>query len=342
MTDGSTAEIRRSSLWYDAWRRLRKNKNAILGLCIVLFLIAVAIFAPLIAPFSPVEGLLEDHDMPPFWWPKEKVTPAKDNKTKNEDNLFQFQPVGEETPGQWGTVEFDIGNEEKEARKPHHKYIFGTDDLGRCVFSRVVYGARLSLVIGIISVSIGLIFGTLLGLISGYYGGFLDDIIMRAMDILLSIPYILLAILIVAILGPGLVNAMIAIGILTIPSFARIVRGCVLSLKQAEYVQAARVLGAGDLRIIFRHILVNSISPLIVQTTLTFATAILEAAALGFLGLGAQPPTPEWGAMLADGKKLLLTSPWAIIFPGIAIVLSVLGFNLLGDGLRDALDVRLD
>ncbi|MCF7935960.1 MAG: ABC transporter permease [Synergistales bacterium] len=282
--------------------------------------------------------------MPPFWW-SGAVEPgtAESGKATSESETDLSSQQSAEQSGQFATFELDLGGtaEEEEVRAPEHHYIFGTDDLGRDVFSRVIYGARLSLLIGFISVGIALMVGMLLGLVSGYYGRWLDDVIMRSMDILLSIPYVLLAILIVAILGPGLVNAMIAIGIVSVPHFARIVRGSVLSLKQSEYVQAARVLGAGDIHIIFRHILRNSLSPIIVQTTLTFASAILSAAALGFLGLGAQPPTPEWGVMLADGRKLLLTSPWSVIFPGAAIVIFVLGFNLLGDGLRDALDVRM-
>lgn len=329
----------KSSLWHDAWRRLRKNRNALAGLILVGILAALAISAPLIAPFDPVSGDIDDHDMPPFWW-KGSVDPG--TRVEETENTDSMSKVDQTASSGWGTISitFTDGDEE-EIRVPGHYYLLGTDDLGRDIFSRILYGSRLSLMVGVISVSIGLIFGGILGLISGFYGGLLDDLIMRTMDIILSIPYVLLAILIVAILGPGLTNAMIAIGIVVVPQFARIVRGSVLSLKQSEYVQAARVLGARDWRVINRHILRNSLSPLIVQTSLTFATAILEAAALGFLGLGAQPPSPEWGAMLADGRKLLLTSPWAVIFPGVAIVTFVLGFNLLGDGLRDALDVRM-
>ena len=330
---------RKSSLWHDAWRRLKRNRNAATGLFLVSILVVLALAAPVLAPFDPLAGNIDDHDMPPFWW-KGAVDPG--TVVEQIEEAPAMGGVDQSAIEGWGTVTFSFTeDQEEQVRVPDNYYLLGTDDLGRDIFSRILYGSRLSLMVGLISVSIGLFFGGILGLISGFYGGYLDDLIMRTMDIILSIPYVLLAILIVAILGPGLVNAMIAIGIVVVPQFARIVRGSVLSLKNAEYVQAARVLGAGDWRVVTRHILRNSLSPLIVQTTLTFATAILEAAALGFLGLGAQPPSPEWGAMLADGRKLLLTSPWAVVFPGVAIVTFVLGFNMLGDGLRDALDIRM-
>jgi len=221
------------------------------------------------------------------------------------------------------------------------KNILGTDDLGRDILSRLVYGARVSLVVALATVGIAVFFGSFLGAISGYYKGFLDNIIMRFMDILLAFPHILLAIVIMAYLGPGLTNAMIAIGIIYIPRFARIVRASVLEECEKDYVTASRSVGARDWRIIFVAILPNCLAPLIVQTTLGFASAILDAAALGFLGLGAQPPTPEWGAMIAMGRSHILRAWWVMTFPGIAILFAVLGFNLFGDGLRDALDPRL-
>ena len=221
------------------------------------------------------------------------------------------------------------------------KNILGTDDLGRDILSRLIYGARVSLAVAVISVGLAFCFGTLLGCISGYYKGSLDSIIMRIMDMLLSFPYILLAIVIVAYLGPSLRNAMIAIGITYIPRFARIVRGSALEECEKDYVTSARAIGARDWRIIFIAILPNCLGPLIVQTTLSFASAILDAAALSFLGLGAQPPTPEWGAMIAQSRALILRASWVMTFPGLAILFAVLGFNLLGDGLRDALDPRL-
>jgi ABC-type dipeptide/oligopeptide/nickel transport system permease subunit len=219
--------------------------------------------------------------------------------------------------------------------------ILGTDDLGRDILSRLIYGARVSLAVAVISVGLAFFFGTLLGCISGYYKGFLDSIIMRIMDMILSFPYILLAIVVVAYLGPSLRNAMIAIGITYVPRFARIVRGSVLEECEKDYVTSARAIGARDWRIIFIAILPNCLGPLIVQTTLSCASAILDAAALSFLGLGAQPPTPEWGAMIAQSRGLILRASWVMTFPGLAILFAVLGFNLLGDGLRDALDPRL-
>ncbi len=220
-------------------------------------------------------------------------------------------------------------------------HLLGTDDLGRDILSRLIYGARISLLVSVISVSLAFFFGTLIGAVAGYKKGWLDNLIMRIMDIILSFPYILLAIVIVAYLGPSLKNAMIAIGITYIPRFARIVRGSVLEECEKDYVTAARAIGANEFRIIFIGILPNCLGPLIVQTTLNFASAILDAAALSFLGLGAQPPSPEWGAMIAQSRSLILRAPWVMTLPGLAILLAVLGFNLLGDGLRDALDPRL-
>ena len=221
------------------------------------------------------------------------------------------------------------------------KNILGTDDLGRDILSRIIYGARVSLIVAVVSVGLAFFLGTLLGSVSGYYKGFLDSVIMRCMDIILAFPYLLLAIVVCAYLGPSLQNAMIAIGITYVPRFARIVRGSVLEECGKDYVMAARSIGAKNRRIIFLAILPNCMGPLIVQTTLSFASAILDAAALSFLGLGAQPPTPEWGGMIAHSRGLILRASWVMTFPGIAILCAVLGFNLLGDGLRDALDPRL-
>ena len=221
------------------------------------------------------------------------------------------------------------------------KNILGTDELGRDILSRIIYGARVSLIVAVVSVAIAFVFGTILGCFAGYYKGFRDGLIMRIMDMILAFPYLLLAIVVVAYLGPSLENAMMAIGITYVPRFARIVRGSVLEEYEKDYVMAARSVGAKDFRIIFLTILPNCLGPLIVQTTLSFASAILDAAALSFLGLGAQPPTPEWGAMIARSRSLILRASWVMTFPGIAILLAVLGFNLLGDGLRDALDPRL-
>lgn len=224
---------------------------------------------------------------------------------------------------------------------PSADFWFGTDDLGRDIFSRILHGARISLTVGLSAVLISAVIGSFLGIIAGYYGRWVDAIISRIFDIMLAFPSILLAIAVVSILGPSLRNALIAIAIINIPNFGRLIRSRVLSIKEEEYIHAAKAVGMKDARILWRHILPNSMTPVIVQGTLAIATAIIEAAALGFLGLGAEAPQPEWGKMLADGRMFLLNAPWALIFPGLAIMLTVIGFNLMGDGLRDALDPKM-
>jgi peptide/nickel transport system permease protein len=233
------------------------------------------------------------------------------------------------------------GDLTKRLKPPSGEHLLGTDPLGRDLLSRVIHGARISLQIQIVSVSIALVIGTLLGMIGGYYGGKLDHLLMRLMDILLAFPGIFLAISIIAVLGPGLTNLMLAAGIYSIPQFARIVRGSILSLKEKEFIEAARAVGENDLNILFRYLLPNSMAPIIIQTTLRMATVLLTASGLSFLGLGVQPPTAEWGAMLSNARAYLITAPHVAMVPGLAIMLVVMGFNLFGDGLRDSLDPRL-
>lgn len=220
-------------------------------------------------------------------------------------------------------------------------YLLGTDPVGRDILSRLIFGSRFSLFIGLLVVSIALTGGIVIGLIAGFFRGWIDIVVMRIMDVILAFPSLLLALVLVAILGPGLLNAMLAIAIVLQPHFVRLTRAAVLTEKGRDYVVAARVAGAGPLHLMGRTILPNCLPPLIVQATLSFSTAILDAAALGFLGMGAQPPTPEWGTMLAEAREFILRAWWVVTFPGLAILVTVLAINLVGDGLRDALDPRL-
>ena len=285
----SLPAVRAPSGYYtDAWRRLRRNHTAMIGLAVVGAFAVLAAGAPLLNLPDPITQ--------------------------------------------------DLG---ARMLSPSRLHWLGTDDLGRDLLSRIIYGGRVSLTVGIVSVGIALAVGTVLGLLGGYYGGWAESVTMRVMDVMLAFPATLLAIFIVGIRGPGLNNAMLAIGVINIPIFARIVRGSVLRARQEDYVEAARALGSSHVRIIGRHILPNSLAPVIVQTTLGVGSAVLEAAGLSFLGLGAQAPTPEWGAMLTNTREYLRDAPWAATFPGIAILLTVVACNLLGDGLRDALDPRL-
>ncbi|QUX93936.1 dipeptide ABC transporter permease DppC [Marinomonas sp. CT5] len=220
-------------------------------------------------------------------------------------------------------------------------FVLGTDDVGRDIFSRLIYGSRLSIAVGIVAVTASLVMGILLGLIAGYFKGIIDTAIMRIVDIMLAMPSLLLAIAIVAILGPSIVNAALAISIVSLPHYVRLTRAATMAEMSRDYVTSSRVIGASPLRLMFICILPNCLAPLIVQATLGFSSAILDMAALGFLGLGAQPPTPEWGSMLADALQFVQRAWWVVTFPGLMILITVLAFNLMGDGLRDALDPKL-
>jgi ABC-type dipeptide/oligopeptide/nickel transport system permease subunit len=283
-------------------RRIFKQRSAVIGTIILGFLLLVAIFAEVIAPYDPIDVLIGVEDV-----------------KKREAPCIYLLGCPKE--------------------KPQH--LMGIDGNVRDVFSRVIFGTRVSLFIGFTTIGFAIVVGTLLGSVAGYAGGWTDTIIMRIMDVLLAFPSLLLAIAIVNVLGRGIENALLAIAIVSIPGYARVVRASVLSTKETDFVSAARSLGASNVHILFRRILPNAISPLIVQGTLGIASAILSAAALSFLGLGAQPPMPEWGTMLGSERNQVFTAPHLVFFPGIAIMLTVLGFNLLGDGLRDALDPRL-
>lgn len=288
-----TTLIKERSATEEAFKSLRKNKSAIVGLVIIFILILCAIFAPVISPYNP-----------------------------NEQDLYNGLK-----PGFW------VGNTQN---------FLGTDEFGRDILSRIIYGSRVSLSVGLVAVAIGVLLGGFAGIFAGYYGGFIDNLLMRIVDIMFSLPSILLAIVIVAVLGRGLSKAMVAIGITYAPQIARVVRSETIVVKQNQYIEAAKAIGSSNLRTIRIHVLPNVLSVIIVYTTLSIGSAILDAAALGFLGLGAQPPTAEWGAMLADSRHYITGGYWWLAtFPGIAILLSVLGFNLLGDGLRDAIDPRL-
>lgn len=293
---------RSTTLWGMTVRRLVKRRSAIAGMVILGTLVLVAIFAPIIAPYHPTEVLIGKEDV------KRRAPPC-------------IHLLG--------------------CPKDQPQHIMGIDGNVRDQFSRVIYGTRFSLMIGVTTVGFAIIIGVTLGAISGFFGGATDNVIMRFMDVLLAFPSLLLAIAIVAVIGPGLQNALFAIALVSIPSYARVMRASVLSVKETEFVAASKALGSSRMRILWESVLPNAITPLIVLATLGIATAILDAAALSFIGLGAQPPTPEWGTMLGTERNQVFTSPHLVFFPGLAIMITVLGFNLLGDGLRDALDPRL-
>ncbi len=283
----NNAKKNKTSLLKETWHRLNKNKLAMLGLYFLVFMILVALFAPIIAPYH-----YDD---------------------QNQDKAFKF---------------------------PNKEFWFGTDNFGRDILSRMIYGSRVSLQVGLISVGFSALVGCTLGVIAAFYRKF-DNLIMRVVDGFASIPYLLLAIAIAAALGSGINNLMLAVGISTIPAYARVTRAAVLTVKETDYVEAARSIGTNNFRIIIRHIMPNSLAPIIVQSTLGVGNAILIASCLSFLGLGIQPPSPEWGAMLSGGRIYIRDYWYMTVIPGFALMLVVYALNILGDGFRDALDPRL-
>jgi peptide/nickel transport system permease protein len=292
-----------TSVWRMILRRFLSRKISIAGLILVGTMTVIAIFAPVIAPYDPYEVLIGKEDVSRF--------------EKPCVHLLGCDP-----------------------EKPQH--ILGIDGNVRDQFSRIVYGSRVSLTLGISTVTIAILVGATIGAVAGYKSGWIDNLLMRIMDVVLGFPGFLLAIAIVAALGPGLRNTLIALAIVTIPQYARVMRASVLSIKEIDYVAASEALGASSWRILLTRITPNAITPLIVLGTLGIASAILEAAGLGFLGLGAQPPQAEWGSMLAANRNRVFSDPHLVFFPGLAIMITVLGFNLIGDGLRDALDPTLN
>lgn len=290
MAKDLTKKYKKKSAFADVWKRLKRNKSAMIGLFIILLIMVSALAAPLFLDYE--EDVIKQNIKSRLQWP-------------NAD------------------------------------HIFGTDHVGRDVFNRIIWGARISVFVGIACIIVALIVGGLLGSIAGYFGGKVDNIIMRIMDIFLAIPGQLLAITIVAALGAGLQNLILALAISNVPTFARIVRSAVLTVRDTEYIEAARAIGATNKRIIFKHIIPNSMAPVIVQTTLSVANIILTIAGLSYIGLGVQAPTPEWGQMLSESQNFMMKSSYLTFFPGLAIMITILALNLLGDGLRDAMDPRL-
>ncbi|KON87981.1 hypothetical protein AF332_14880 [Sporosarcina globispora] len=279
-----------SSSFFAHFKNFSRRKQGIVGLLIITTILLIAIFAPLIAPYDPVDDV-------------------------NYSNLNGA---------------------------PSKAHLFGTDEYGRDIFSRVIYGAKVSIQISFITILLSASIGVVMGLISGFFGGFIDVLIMRLVDGLMSFPPLLFAIALMAAFGSSIKNIILALAIVYTPMFARLIRGCVLSIKEKEYIDSIKVMGGSNIRILFKHILPNCVSPLLIQMTTYFAYAILAEASLSFLGLGVPQPEPSWGNILYDGRQYMIDSPWITIFPGIAIGITVLGLNLLGDGLRDYLDPNLD
>ncbi|MCV2871164.1 ABC transporter permease subunit [Defluviimonas sp. WL0050] len=294
MADTTATATARPGRLSEFWYYFRENRGAVIGLWVFAAFIAVALFAPILAPHDPTQQFRDALLQPPFWQEGGSLT-----------------------------------------------YPLGTDAVGRDMLSRLLHGARYSFYVGIIVVAFAASGGIVIGLLAGFAPKWVDTIIMRVMDIILAFPSLLLALVLVAILGPSLTNAMIAIAIVLQPHYVRLTRASVLSERSKDYVTAARVAGAKQTRLMFVTVLPNCLSPIIVQAALSFSTAILDAAALGFLGMGAQPPTPEWGTMLAEAREFILRAWWVVTWPGVAILITVLAINLMGDGLRDALDPKL-
>ena len=289
--------------WRLALRRFRGRKSGMIGLGLIVGLILIAVFAPLLAPYEPNNDLIGEEDV-----------------RRYETPCIHLLGCDEDKPQHW----------------------MGIDGNVRDQYSRVIYGSRVSLQLGFFTVTLALFVGAAIGAVAGYRGGWFDNIIMRFMDVILGFPSLLLAIAIVAVLGPGLRNALLAIAIVTMPGYARVMRAQVLAIKESDFVSASRALGASPTQILLRRVIPNAMTPLVVLATLGVATAILEAAGLSFLGLGAQPPLAEWGSMLASYRNQVFTAPHLVFYPGLAIMITVLGFNLMGDGLRDALDPTLN
>ncbi|HZJ48653.1 MAG TPA: ABC transporter permease [Acidimicrobiia bacterium] len=298
---GSVGAVTSGGLWRTVGREVVRKKSAIIGMALLSVLLLLAVFAPIIAPYPPDQVLFD-----------EGVSPR-------DPPCIHLFGCPEDQP----------------------QHILGIDGNGRDYFARIVYGSRVSLLAAFAAVLFAVVWGTLIGLVSGFFGGWTDNVLMRIMDVLLSFPSLLLAIAVVTVLGPGLINSILAIAIVTIPQYARIVRSSVLSIREQEYVSADQALGVSRWRLLIHRIFPNTLTPLIVIATLGIATAVLEIASLSFLGLGVQPPTPEWGSMLAAERNQVFTAPHLVFFAGLMIMWNVLGFNLLGDGLRDAIDPRL-
>lgn len=299
---GTARPLPTRNRWRDVLNQVAHSWSGRVGLVLATLIIGMAVFAPVIAPYSPTEVLLD---------------PAADEVRLEQPCVYVL-----------GCPDDDV------------QHVMGLDENGRDEFSRVVHGARISLLAGAVAVVLSVVAGTIIGLVSGFFSSRLDNVLMRCMDVLLSFPSLLLAILIVSVLGRGLINSILAISIVSVPTYARVVRGQVLAVKEQDFVTADRALGARNARILLHRVFPNTLTPLVVQATLGFATAVLEIAGLGFLGLGVQPPDAEWGTMIAAAYRNILNTPHLVFFPGFMIFLNVLAFNLLGDALRDALDPR--